>query len=82
MAEKGKIDLSPMPQVWVMEALEISPIKESSLTHAIAIKSRQVELPHKDPADRFIVATAWENDLILITADLLLQQCPQIRTLI
>ncbi len=24
---------------------------------------------HQDPADRFIAATAWEYDLILITAD-------------
>ena len=52
------------------------------LTHAIAVKSRQIELPHKDPADRFIAATTWEYDLMLITADLLLQQCPQIRTVV
>jgi len=34
-------------------------VKEAKLTNAIAIKNRFIELPHKDPADRFIAATAW-----------------------
>ena len=67
LAEKGKIDLSPSSSEWIVQALTRSPVKEAKLSHAIAIKSRGIELPHKDPADRFIVATAWENDLILIT---------------
>ncbi len=32
-------------------------------------KSFQNKIPYNDPADRFIAATAWENDLILITED-------------
>ena len=80
LAEKGKIELYPTPQEWIANALEKSPVKEAVLTHAIAVKSRQIDLPHKDPADRFIAATALENGLTLITADLLLQQCKEIRT--
>jgi PIN domain nuclease of toxin-antitoxin system len=31
--------------------------------------SRQIELPHQDPADRFIAATAAYHNLILATVD-------------
>jgi len=39
------------------------------MNHAIAILSRQVVLPHQDPADRFIVATAIYYGLTLATVD-------------
>ena len=32
-------------------------------------KRQDLGLPHKDPADRFIVATALANDALLVTAD-------------
>jgi PIN domain nuclease of toxin-antitoxin system len=35
----------------------------------VAIESRQVNLPHQDPADRFLAATAAVYDLTLVTAD-------------
>ncbi|MEA2007875.1 MAG: type II toxin-antitoxin system VapC family toxin [Chloroflexota bacterium] len=79
LAEKGRIELTPSPDEWIIEALKRSPIKEAALTHSIAIKSRRIELPHQDPADRFIAATAWENDLILITEDEKLQKATQIK---
>jgi PIN domain nuclease of toxin-antitoxin system len=63
----------------IVEALERSPVKETPLSHAIAIKSRAIALPHQDPADRFIAATAWEHDLILITEDEKLQSAAQIK---
>ena len=81
LAEKRKIELSPSPYEWIAEALKLSPVKEAKLSHKIAIKSRCIELPHKDPADRFIAATAWENDLILITEDDKLKESKQIKLL-
>lgn len=42
---------------------------EAPLTHAVALRSRQINLPHQDPADRFIAATALEYGLTLMTAD-------------
>ncbi len=79
LAEKGKIELRPAAEAWIFESLQRSPVKEAVLTHAIAIKSRKIELPHKDPADRFIAATALENDLILITEDEKLKESEQIK---
>jgi PIN domain nuclease of toxin-antitoxin system len=65
---------------WIGEALKKSPVQEATLSHAIAVKSRQIELPHQDPADRFIAATAWEYGMILITADQRLKSAGQIQT--
>ena len=79
LAEKGRIELTPSPKEWIAEALKQSPVKEAELSHRIAIKSRDIELPHQDPADRFIAATAWENDLILITEDKKIQEATQIK---
>jgi PIN domain nuclease of toxin-antitoxin system len=36
-------------------------------------------LPHHDPADRFIAATAWEYNLTLITMDEKLRELKQIK---
>jgi PIN domain nuclease of toxin-antitoxin system len=81
LAEKGRIELRPSPKEWIVEALKRSPVKEAALSHEIAIKSRQIQLPHKDPADRFIAATALENDLTLITEDKKLKESKEIKVL-
>ena len=79
LAQKGRIELGLPPEEWITEALERSPVHEAHLTHAIAVKSALIELPHKDPADRFIAATAWENNMILITEDRYLRTSRQIK---
>lgn len=79
LAERGRIELHPTPEEWIAVALERSSVKEAKLSHAIAIKSRSVQLPHKDPADRFIAATAFEYDLTLITVDEKLRKSKEIK---
>lgn len=79
LAQKGRIELSLPPEEWIAEALERTPVHEALLSNEIAVKSTLIELPHKDPADRFIAATAWENDMILITEDRNLRMSHQIK---
>jgi len=81
LAEKHRIELNPSAHEWVTEALKDSPVQEIGLSNAIALKSRLIVLPHQDPADRFIAATAWEHDMTLITVDEHLRKSTQIRTL-
>jgi len=69
LAEKGKIELASAPTTWVKKYLRELDFKEAPLTFEIAMKSRQIKLPHQDPADRFIAATALEYDLTLVTVD-------------
>ena len=81
LAEKQRIKLNPSAQEWIQEALKQSPVQEIPLSNSIAIKSRIIDLPHQDPADRFIAATAWEHDMTLITVDEHLIKSTQIRVL-
>ena len=45
------------------------PFREAPVTHEVALETRNVKLSHRDPADRFLVATARVFDLRLVTAD-------------
>jgi PIN domain nuclease of toxin-antitoxin system len=69
LAEKGRISLQPNAVVWIDLALKTLEVCEAPLVDQIAILSRQIELPHQDPADRFIAATAVYYNLILATVD-------------
>ncbi len=69
LAEKGRIQLYAGPYEWIRMALQKAPIRQIPVDCEIAIHSRLMDLPHNDPADRFLAATAVVYDLILITAD-------------
>lgn len=69
LAEKGRIELNSEPIVWVKRYLRSLDLKEARLSYEIAMRSRQLELSHQDPADRFIAATAIELELTLATVD-------------
>jgi PIN domain nuclease of toxin-antitoxin system len=69
LAEKGRISLQPDPVTWVNLALKTLETREAQINHSVAILSRQIALPHQDPADRFIVATAIYYGLKLATVD-------------
>jgi len=44
------------------------PFREAVINQEVAIQSRKINLPHQDPADRFLAATAIVYDT-LVTAD-------------
>ncbi|WP_025323308.1 type II toxin-antitoxin system VapC family toxin [Deferrisoma camini] len=69
LAEKGRIQLDQDPPAWIHTALKKVPIREVPVDHEVAIHSRLVDLPHDDPADRFLAATARVRNLTLVTAD-------------
>ena len=61
--------LASPPDEWVEDALRRVPLREAPVTHEVALETRNVRLSHRDPADRFLVATAAVFDLTLVTAD-------------
>lgn len=69
LAEKGRLVLGPGPEEWVRQALVSYPTIEAPLNAEIAIMSRSVDLPHPDPADRFLAATAKVYEASLVTHD-------------
>jgi PIN domain nuclease of toxin-antitoxin system len=77
--EKGKFNLHAEPYEWLVRAT--APFREAPLTHEIAAASRRLSLPQRDPADRFLAATAKVLNLTLVTADTNLLGLGEISTL-
>jgi len=69
LAERGRIRLLPSPERWILDALAEVPMTDAPLNREVALESRRLSMATKDPADRFIVATARVYDLTLITED-------------
>jgi PIN domain nuclease of toxin-antitoxin system len=69
LVEKGRISINKSVENWLTLALTESHINEIPVDMEVALKSREIKLPHQDPADRFIAATALINGMTLITSD-------------
>ncbi|HUP50882.1 MAG TPA: type II toxin-antitoxin system VapC family toxin [Longimicrobiales bacterium] len=69
LIERGRLRVDRPAVQWVEEALSRIPLREATLNHAVALRSRTISLPHQDPADRFLAATAIVYELTLVTAD-------------
>jgi PIN domain nuclease of toxin-antitoxin system len=69
LCEKGRLTLKPDPAAWIENTLHAVPMREAQVTYQVAHETGRVRLPHRDPADRFLVATARVFDLTLVTAD-------------
>jgi len=65
----GKLELLPNPLRWARDTLAAFPFREAPLIHEVALRSREIQLPHADAADRFLAATAAVYDLTLVTSD-------------
>jgi PIN domain nuclease of toxin-antitoxin system len=65
---KGRIRLDVEIETWIRQAVA-EPLREAPLTHEIALRTRALRLPHGDPADAWLAATAAVFDLTLVTAD-------------
>lgn len=65
--DKGRVYLAPNAGEWI--ARNTAPFREAPLTHEIAAASQFLRLVQRDPADRFLAATAKVLDLTLVTAD-------------
>jgi PIN domain nuclease of toxin-antitoxin system len=66
LMQKGRIRMED-PFGWVERAAE--QMHEAPLTHEIVRMGLAMALPHADPADRFLAATAKVLKLTLVTAD-------------
>ncbi len=82
LARKGRLSLTPTPAEWVLDALRRSALTAVPLTHGVALRSEALDgLASEDPADRFLVATALEHELTLVTADRAMQAFSPVKTL-
>jgi PIN domain nuclease of toxin-antitoxin system len=67
--DKGRMRLMPDAVTWINDNLSRLKIREAPLTFEVALAISSLNLPHNDPADGFIAATAKVFGLTLVTAD-------------
>lgn len=66
---KGRLTLPlPAPE-WFSRALALHGLRDVPIDGEIAGRSTQLPPIHGDPADRFIVATAQRDSLLILTPD-------------
>jgi PIN domain nuclease of toxin-antitoxin system len=66
---KKRIRISTDFTTWLAAGLSTLPVIEAPLTFEVARTLPALSVPHEDPADLFLAATAKAFDLTLITAD-------------
>ncbi|MFQ5737506.1 MAG: type II toxin-antitoxin system VapC family toxin [Acidobacteriota bacterium] len=69
LAHRGRVRISGSYRDWAGCAQREFPLREASLNREVALRSLEVDLPHRDPADRFLAATALVFELTLLTVD-------------
>lgn len=81
LLEKRRLRLDRGFGEWFKNSKEVMNLFELAITWEVAHELRFTLLGHRDPADRFLVATAKVYDLTLVTADERLMRVPGIRVL-
>jgi PIN domain nuclease of toxin-antitoxin system len=77
LEQRGVVTLSVSPDAWVAASRVAPGVRVAPLSLAVLIDGpripawykRGTSVPHKDPADRWIVATARQRSAIVITRD-------------
>jgi PIN domain nuclease of toxin-antitoxin system len=67
--KKKRVQISTDFTTWLANSLSDLPVIEAPLTFEVARTLPTVAVPHEDPADLFLAATAKAFGLTLITAD-------------
>jgi PIN domain nuclease of toxin-antitoxin system len=67
--KKKRVQISTDFATWLAASLSVLPLVEAPLTLEVARTLLTIGLPHEDPADLFLAATAKAFGLTLITAD-------------
>jgi len=67
--KKKRVQISTDFATWLANSLNVLPVIEAPLTFEVARTLPILAVPHFDPADLFLAATAKAFELTLITAD-------------
>lgn len=80
LADRGRLALDGDARRWVARAMDVIGAVPFPLTFDIAMEAAQLAYEHRDPADRFLIATARVHDLVLVTADRRIREWPDVNT--
>lgn len=65
----GKLSLPLPPRAWFEETCAKRGIRSVPISESIAVRASQLPRHHRDPADRFIISTAIELQIRILTPD-------------
>ncbi|MBN1960645.1 MAG: type II toxin-antitoxin system VapC family toxin [Deltaproteobacteria bacterium] len=71
---RGNLTLPIKPSQWFATALEQHKLTLASLDVDILLAANELPWLHRDPADRFIIATALKLNATIVTTDKLIEQ--------
>ncbi|MGH2639932.1 MAG: type II toxin-antitoxin system VapC family toxin, partial [Rhabdochlamydiaceae bacterium] len=77
----NRLALNVPPMQWIAEAINLPGVRMLELTPKIAVESTLLPDFHKDPADRFLVATAREHDISILTKDARILNYPLVKVI-
>ena len=69
LVKAGDLELPVSPARLAELLVEQYEMKELPVSNSISLRASALPEFHKDPADRFIIATALLNDLTVVTGD-------------
>lgn len=69
LCARGRLKLKGGPVNWISGEFGAGAFREAALTNEVALATETFALPHRDPMDTFLVASAKVYDLTLVTAD-------------
>lgn len=81
LVDKKKFYLKEDYAIWVERSIRDLKLSEAPLNWKVAHEMRYILPNHKDPADRFLAATAIAYDLIFVTGDEVLREVPGLKVL-
>jgi PIN domain nuclease of toxin-antitoxin system len=82
LLERGRIGISCDPEDWINAALDLPKLRLVHLSPILAYRSTILPQPfHDDPADQVIVATAREENAIILTKDKNILEYQNVRSL-
>lgn len=67
--KSGELEIPISPTLFTNMLIKQYSMKELPLDNAVMLRSSALPEIHKDPADRFIIATALLNDCVVVTGD-------------
>ena len=81
LLEKKRVTLREDMNRWVEKSKRELSLREAPFSWEVANEIPFTQLVHRDPADRFLVATAKAYQLTLVTADERLMRVPALSVL-
>jgi PIN domain nuclease of toxin-antitoxin system len=69
LVKKNRVQISSDYATWLNQSLNALPVVEAPVTFEVTRTLSTILLPHEDPADLFLAATAKAFGLTLVTAD-------------